>query len=58
MLLLRTAILLLLLVAGAYFALYIGTGQLRYRRSGLIILTGTLVAALVFFGMLILERVF
>jgi hypothetical protein len=57
MLLFRFAIFILLLAAGVYFALYVGTGQMRYRHSGLIILKWTLIAALGFFGVLILERV-
>lgn len=57
MLLFRFAIFILLLAAGVYFALYIGTGQMRYRRSGLIILKWTLIAALGFFGVLILEHI-
>jgi hypothetical protein len=48
---------LLLLVAGLLsFAMYIGTGQLRYRALGLRIVKWTVVAALGFFAVLILER--
>jgi hypothetical protein len=39
------------------FAFYIGTGQLRFRQWGLLILKWTVVAALVFFGGLILSRI-
>lgn len=50
-------ILLLLLVAGVLcFAMYIGTGQLRYRSLGLLIVKWTVIAALGFFAVLILER--
>ncbi|MFM6991406.1 MAG: hypothetical protein ACKOWD_08940 [Rhodoferax sp.] len=57
MLLFRWLILLLLLGAGVSFAFYVGTGQARYRRYGLVILKWTLIAAFGFFGILILERV-
>jgi hypothetical protein len=57
MLLFRWAILLLLLVAGVSFAFYAGTGQLKYRRFGWIVLKWTLLAALGFFAVLIAERV-
>lgn len=56
MLLFRWAILLLLLMAGASFALYAGTGQLKYRRFGWIVLKWTLLAAFGFFAVLIAER--
>jgi hypothetical protein len=57
MLLFRWAILFLLLVAGVSFAFYAGTGQLKYRRFGWIVLKWTLLAALGFFAVLIAERV-
>ena len=56
MLLFRWAILLLLLGAGVCFAFYAGTGQVRFRQWGLVILKWTILAALGFFGMLVLER--
>jgi hypothetical protein len=56
MLLFRWTIMLLLLAAGVCFVFYIGTGQARYRRYGLVVLKWTIVAALAFFGVLILER--
>ncbi len=56
MLLFRWAILLLLLGAGVCFAFYAGTGQPRYRRWGLVTLKWTLLAALGFFAVLVLER--
>lgn len=56
MLLFRFAIFFLLLAAGVCFALYIGTGQARYKRWGLVTLKWTVIAALGFFGVLILER--
>jgi len=57
MLLFRWAILLLLLVAGVCFAFYAGTGQVKYRRIGWIVLKWTLLAAGGFFAVLIAERV-
>ena len=50
-------IILLLLVAGVLsFAMFIGTGQVRYRFIGIRIVKWTLIAALGFFAVLILER--
>ena len=57
MLLVRWIILLLLLAAAVFFMLYAGTGQARFKRSGLAILKWTLIAAFGFFAVLILERV-
>ena len=57
MLLFRWAILLSLLVAGASFIFYVGTGQMKYRRFGWTVLKWTLLAALGFFAVLIAERV-
>ena len=56
MLLFRWAMLLLLLSAGVCFAFYAGTGQLRFKRYGLVIFKWTLIAAFAFFAVLILER--
>jgi len=56
MLLFRWAILLLLLAAGICFAFYVGTGEVRYRHWGLVILKWTLLAAFGFFAVLIVER--
>lgn len=50
-------IVLLLLVAGVLcLAMYIGTNQLVWRRRGLVIIKWTVLAALGFFAVLILER--
>jgi len=47
----------LLLVASLLcFAMYIGTNQVVWRRRGIVVLKWTLVAALGFFAVLILER--
>jgi hypothetical protein len=48
----------LLLVCGLLcFAMYVGTGQAVWRQRGLIIVKWTVLAALGFFAVLILERV-
>ena len=52
----RTIVLLLLLVAGASFAIYALTGQVKYRRFGLTVLKWTLLAALAFFAVLFIDR--
>ena len=50
-------IVLLLLVAGLLcFAMYIGTGQPRWRQIGIRIVKWTVVAGLGFFAVLLLER--
>ena len=50
-------IILLLLVAGVLnFAMYVGTGRVRYRSWGFRIIKWTVVVALGFFAVLILER--
>ena len=47
----------LLLVSGVLcFAMYIGTSQLIWRQRGLVIVKWTVLAALGFFAVLILER--
>ena len=56
MLLFRWIVLLLLVAGLLCFAMYIGTGQLRYRVLGIRIVKWTVVAALGFFAVLILER--
>ena len=57
MLLFRWLILLLLLGVAVSFALYALTGELRYRRYGLMTLKWMLVAGFIFFGVLIVQRV-
>lgn len=57
MLLFRWTIFMLLLAAGVCFAFYIGTGQPRFRLYGIKILKWTVIAALGFFGVLVLERI-
>jgi hypothetical protein len=47
----------LLLVASVLcFAMYIGTNQVAWRKRGILVLKWTLIAALGFFAVLILER--
>ncbi|MBI3157340.1 MAG: hypothetical protein HYZ20_18325 [Burkholderiales bacterium] len=47
----------LLLVAGLLcFAMYLGTGQTVWRRRGMVIVKWTILAAIGFFAVLILER--
>ena len=58
MLLFRWLVMVLLLAAGVSFAFYAGTGQAKYREFGLVVLKWTLIAALGFFLVLFLERVF
>jgi hypothetical protein len=54
----RGAILVLLVAAAVFFALFAATGQPRYKRWGLVILKWTLIAAFGFFAVLIVDRVF
>ncbi|GAB1386063.1 hypothetical protein MASR1M59_12110 [Melaminivora sp.] len=56
MLLFRWLVLLLLLAAAVSFAFYAGTGRPRYKRLGWVIVKWTLIAAGLFFAVLILER--
>jgi hypothetical protein len=53
----RTIVLLLLVAGLLCFAMYIGTGAQRWRQWGLKIVKWTVVAALGFFAVLILERI-
>lgn len=52
----RLVIGLLLFAAVVSFALYIATGQRRWRQLGLVIVKWTVLAGLGFFAVLILER--
>jgi hypothetical protein len=56
MLIFRWALMLLLLAAGVSFAFYAGTGEVRFKRFGLVILKWTLIAAFGFFLVLFLEQ--
>jgi hypothetical protein len=57
MLLFRWLIFVLLIGAAVCFAFYAGTGQARYKRWGLVTLKWTILAALGFFTVLILQRI-
>jgi len=57
MLLFRWALTLLLLMAAVSFLFYVGTGQVRYRRFGLVIVKWTVIAALFFFAVLFIQRI-
>lgn len=56
MLIFRLVFGLLLLASLLCFAMSIGTGQALWRRRGILVLKWALLAALGFFGVLILER--
>jgi hypothetical protein len=56
MLVFRWAMLLLLLGVIVSFVFYVATGQVRYRTLGLKIMKWAVLAALGFFGVLVLER--
>jgi hypothetical protein len=56
MLLFRLVFGLLLVASVLCFAMYIGTNQVAWRRRGVLVLKWTLIAALGFFAVLILER--
>lgn len=56
MLLFRWIIFLLLIAAGVSFVLFVGTGQQRFKLFGLLVLKWMVIAGLVGFGILILER--
>ena len=56
MLLFRWIIFLCLIAAGVSFVFYVGTGQRRYKLFGLLVLKWLVIAGLVGFGILILER--
>ena len=56
MLIVRWLVLLLLASGLVCFAMYVGTGQHRYRVLGVRLIKWTIVAGLGFFAVLILER--
>ena len=57
MLIFRWITILLLLASAVCFAFYVGTGQQHFKRWGFVVLKWTLIAAFVFFAVLIAERV-
>jgi hypothetical protein len=56
MLIFRWTMFLLLMGVVASFVFYVATGQVRYRNLGLKIMKWAVLAAIGFFGVLILER--
>lgn len=56
MLIFRLVFGLLLLASVLCFAMGVGTGDVAWRRRGIVILKWALIAAAAFFGVLILER--
>ena len=52
----RIVLLVMLLAAGVFFALYIFSGRQGHKQRGLQILKWTLLAAFVFFAILIADR--
>jgi hypothetical protein len=56
MLIFRWVVLLLLAAGVVCLAMYVGTGQVRYRTLAIRIVKWTLIAGLGFFAVLILER--
>ncbi len=57
MLIFRALVGFLLLASILCFAFYVGTGQAGYKRWGLLILKWTVIAALAFFAVLLLDRI-
>ncbi len=56
MLIFRLVFGLLMLASVLCFAMSVGTGQAIWRKRGIVLLKWSLIAAAVFFGVLILER--
>ncbi len=56
MLIVRWLALFLLIAAAVCFGFYAGTGQVFYKRLGLLILKWTVIAAAVFFVVVLFER--
>ncbi|MFN3375567.1 MAG: hypothetical protein ACK40S_03305 [Burkholderiaceae bacterium] len=56
MLLLRWGVMALLLTAAVSFMFYVGTGQPRYRRLGIVVLQWTLIAICFFFAVVFISR--
>ena len=54
----RALMLLMLVASGGCFVAYAVTGRAKLRAVGLRVLVGALICGFVFFGVLILERVF
>jgi hypothetical protein len=52
----RTLVFLLMVAGLLSFAVYLATGEARWRRLGLLVVRWTVIAALGFFAVLLLER--
>jgi hypothetical protein len=52
----RALLILMLLAGAACFAIYAISGQARYRVYGVRLVSGTIIAGLVFFAVLIVQR--
>ncbi|QNP47737.1 hypothetical protein [Diaphorobacter aerolatus] len=57
MLIFRAIVMFLVVAAALCFAFYAATGRPQYKRYGFIIIKWMLIAALVFFAVLFLERI-
>ena len=57
MLIFRALVMVLVVAAAVCFGFYAATGQAQYKRYAFIIIKWTLIAALMFFAVLFLERV-
>lgn len=57
MLLFRWVVLLLLVAGALSLAMYVGTGEVRWRNLGIRIVKWTVIAALGFFAVLVIERI-
>ena len=56
MLIFRWLAMRLLLTAAVSFAFYAGTGQVRFKRFGLVLLKWTVIAAVFFFAVVLIGR--
>ena len=56
MLVFRTLVFLLMVAGLLSFAVYLATGEARWHRLGLLVVRWTVIAALGFFAVLLLER--
>jgi hypothetical protein len=57
MLIFRTLVLLLMVAGLLCVGLYMATGQIVWRRRGLVVIKWTVIAGLAFFAVLLLERI-
>ncbi|QIL83354.1 hypothetical protein G7047_27970 [Diaphorobacter sp. HDW4A] len=57
MLIFRALVMFLVVAAAVCFGFYAATGQAQYKRYAFVIIKWTLIAALMFFAVLFLERI-